>query len=677
MREKLRGLQEDHARLKGERDALQASFADSAGRMWPPLIDSLAVAPGYEAALGVALGDDLEASADEGAPMHWRHVEAGATRLGLPGGVPSLQEFVSGAASLALRLGQIGVAPDEATARALAARLAQGQRLVTRDGALWRWDGFTVKSGAETGAVKRLRQRGRLNEIEPQLAAIETRLGEAEAGLAQSRAELDTAAEAERRAREALNSSIAGQREARDRLGAAEGALSRLNARLAAAEEARRRIVTDQEDAAEAEQVARREFAQLPDLAELAERVASLRPILAEARSHLIECRSEDEMLRRQAERRQAQLAAIIRDLDLWARREESATRQLASFAQRHEALGREIERLSKLPGEIEGRKHSLLDLLDGANARRRDAADALAEAERRLAEADRALKLEEARLIEAREDKVRAEAGVAQAAEAMESLRERVRERLDCAPEETLRIAGLDPGEDLPAKEQAEQRLGRLQRERENIGPVNLRAEVESAELDQQLTGMQTERTDLVNAIARLRQGINSLNREGRERLLAAFELVNGQFEKLFTRLFGGGRAHLKLTEAEDPLDAGLEILAQPPGKKLQVMSLLSGGEQALTALALLFAVFLVNPAPICVLDEVDAPLDDANVERFCDLVEELSRQTATRFLVITHHRLTMARMDRLYGVTMAERGVSQLVSVDLEQAEELKAAE
>src|SRR5262249_48460248 len=177
--------------------------------------------------------------------------------------------------------------------------------------------------------------------------------------------------------------------------------------------------------------------------------------------------------------------------------------------------------------------------------------------------------------------------------------------------------------------------------------------------------------------AIARLRAGISSLNREGRERLLAAFELVNTSFTQLFTRLFGGGHAHLKLTEAEDPLEAGLEIMASPPGKRLQVMSLLSGGEQALTALSLLFAVFLTNPAPICVLDEVDAPLDDANVDRFCSLVEELAHTTSTRFLVITHHRMTMARMDRLFGVTMAERGVSQLVSVDLHQVPKRGAGE
>jgi chromosome segregation protein len=184
----------------------------------------------------------------------------------------------------------------------------------------------------------------------------------------------------------------------------------------------------------------------------------------------------------------------------------------------------------------------------------------------------------------------------------------------------------------------------------------------------------MQNERSDLVSAIARLRQGIGSLNREGRERLLSAFEEVNAHFSELFVRLFGGGRAHLSLTEADDPLDAGLEIMASPPGKRLQVMSLLSGGEQALTALSLLFAVFLTNPAPICILDEVDAPLDDANVDRLCSLLEEMVSTTSTRFLLITHHRMTMARADRLYGVTMSERGVSQLVSVDFETATGLR---
>jgi len=240
--------------------------------------------------------------------------------------------------------------------------------------------------------------------------------------------------------------------------------------------------------------------------------------------------------------------------------------------------------------------------------------------------------------------------------------------------------VAGLNDGPGgppaTPPVAELESRLQRLVREREAMGPVNLRAEQEAAELDTQRTTLTGERDDLVAAIARLRQGIAELNREGRARLLASFEKVDVQFRRLFVRLFGGGRAHLALTESDDPLQAGLEIFASPPGKRLQALSLLSGGEQAMTALALLFAVFLVNPAPICVLDEVDAPLDDANVDRFCSMLDELTTnaRAGTRFLVVTHHRMTMARMDRLYGVTMAERGVSKLVSVDLREAEALR---
>jgi chromosome segregation protein len=228
-----------------------------------------------------------------------------------------------------------------------------------------------------------------------------------------------------------------------------------------------------------------------------------------------------------------------------------------------------------------------------------------------------------------------------------------------------------------LPTLEYAEKRVEKLKTEREQLGGVNLRAEEEAAECGQRLDAMQRDRADLDGAIQRLRRGIQSLNREGRERLLASFEKVNANFQQLFSKLFEGGEARLTLTESEDPLEAGLEIYARPPGKRLQSLSLLSGGEQALTALALIFAVFLVNPAPVCVLDEVDAPLDDANVERFCNLMDEMRKLADTRFIVITHHALTMSRVDRLFGVTMAERGVSQLVSVSLAEAERVIAAE
>ena len=277
--------------------------------------------------------------------------------------------------------------------------------------------------------------------------------------------------------------------------------------------------------------------------------------------------------------------------------------------------------------------------------------------------------------MASAREERVRAEAGVEQCEERRGEVTRRILEILDCSPDAVLATAGVELDADLPPLEEAERKLERLKRERDNMGAVNLRAEQEAAELEEQLASMITERNDLEGAIARLRQGIYSLNKEGRERLLEAFKTVDGHFQDLFVRLFGGGKAHLSLTESDDPLEAGLEIMASPPGKRLQNLSLLSGGEQAMAALALHFAVFLTNPAPVCVLDEVDAPLDDANVERFTSLVGEIARVTGTRFVIITHHPYTMARMDRLFGVTMSERGVSQLLSVDLDRAERIRA--
>jgi chromosome segregation protein len=244
----------------------------------------------------------------------------------------------------------------------------------------------------------------------------------------------------------------------------------------------------------------------------------------------------------------------------------------------------------------------------------------------------------------------------------------------LECEPHQLAELAGVSPtAENLPDADVIARKLEELKQDRERLGAVNLRADDELTEVETRRDAMAAEQQDLTDAIRKLRTAIQNLNKEGRERLVAAFDVVNGHFKELFTTLFGGGSAELQLVESDDPLEAGLEILARPPGKKPQTMTLLSGGEQALTAMSLIFAVFLTNPSPICVLDEVDAPLDDANVERFCDLLEEMRKRTDTRFVTITHNPITMARMDRLFGVTMAERGVSQLVSVDLGQAERM----
>ena len=278
--------------------------------------------------------------------------------------------------------------------------------------------------------------------------------------------------------------------------------------------------------------------------------------------------------------------------------------------------------------------------------------------------------------LSAAREQAARSEERAEGAKRRVADVAHEIRDMLEVEPQQVAELAEIGEGTALPDVVDIEAELEKLRRDRERLGAVNLRAEEELRDVETQHGSLTGERDDLVEAIKRLRQGIQNLNREARERLLASFEVVNNHFKRLFKELFGGGEAELQLIESEDPLEAGLEIMAKPPGKKPQTLSLFSGGEQALTAMALIFAVFLTNPAPICVLDEVDAPLDDHNVERFCDLLDEMCRSTDTRFVIITHNPITMARMNRLFGVTMAERGVSQLVSVDLEAAVKIREA-
>ena len=401
----------------------------------------------------------------------------------------------------------------------------------------------------------------------------------------------------------------------------------------------------------------------------------ALRAGIAELRAALVEAEGNCERLAREAEMRVERLGKIAQDRAGWSTRLGDADGQIVELDARRGQIAGAIAELAAKPAEIETRKLALGEEIDKAERNRQEAADRLAIGETGLGAADKAMRQAESELATARESRVRREGLVEQTTKDREAVIERIVERLRCEPDGVLALAEVETLEELPELDKAEHKLERLVHERETMGAVNLRAEEEASELEQQITGMTAERDDLVSAIGRLRQGIQSLNREGRERFVVAFEQVSGHFQQLFTKLFGGGKAELRLTELEDPLEAGLEIHASPPGKKLQVMSLLSGGEQALTALSLLFAVFMTNPAPICVLDEVDAPLDDLNVERFCGLVKDIAGRTDTRFMVITHHRVTMARMDRLYGVTMAEQGVSQLVSVNLQEADRMVA--
>ena len=673
-REALQEAEAARAKLEAEASALTAILEPAAGGNWPPVEDAVTVEAGYEAALGAALGDDIKAPTDAAAPAHWATLAPYESASPLPAGAEALSQRVRGPAALARRLAQTGIVADAATGDRLQSLLTPGQRLVTADGALWRWDGFSVKADARTAAGKRLAQRNRLKDLRGILDKAAQAAAAARSAHDQAHVESERSSAAERAARAAVSAAFGALNTARqghsDLIQRAAG----LASRLAAQEEALQRIATDKTETEASLATVRTESAELPDLAADRATLDRLRAELADSRRELAQRQSATDRLAREAEVRVRRLAAIDEEKASWARRGHESEQHRTELDRRLHATVQEIETLAARPAELAAKGEALAGHIDTAEQKRRDAADALAIGETRLADADRSLKAAEQVLAQSREDRVRAEAAVAQAEQILSGIAEKSRDRLSCPLDNILEVAEVDAGQDMPARDDIEAKLQRLIRERDNMGPVNLRAEAEAKELDQQITTMQTERADLIGAIGRLRQGISSLNREGRERLLAAFAKVDAHFSELFIRLFGGGRAHLKLTDAEDPLEAGLEIMASPPGKRMQIMSLLSGGEQALTALSLLFAVFLTNPAPICVLDEVDAPLDDANVDRFCTLLNELSQGGSTRFLVITHHRMTMARMDRLFGVTMAERGISRLVSVDLGMAEDLR---
>ena len=367
-------------------------------------------------------------------------------------------------------------------------------------------------------------------------------------------------------------------------------------------------------------------------------------------------------------------LKQLTKEEQQWMDISSKAQQRLDELKDREVKLHQDLEELRSMPNTISTEKTRLQSLINDNKQEYDKIAGELQQQEQAANEINKKLKLEEVKLTELREEKIRLEGSIETINETIRQLSSQVKERIGIELSGLFDLAEINPNKILGEVDDLERRLERLIAEQERLGGVNLLAEQESQELEEKVSSIKKDQSDLLAAIAKLREAIDSLNTEGRQRLLAAYGVVNENFQKLFVQLFGGGKAYLKFTDESDPLQAGLEIYASPPGKKLQNLTLLSGGEQALTALSLLFAVFLSNPAPICVLDEVDAPLDDTNVDRFCSLVEEIAKTSSTKFLVITHHRMTMARVNRLFGVTMPEQGVSQLVSVDLEKAIEIR---
>ena len=666
----LRQVEDRLGRLQTEARGL-AALLTTTRREFPPALDQVRPARGFEAALAAALGDDLDAALDPRAPAHW----GGARREApvWPPGVTPLLEHVEAPEALQARLSWVGVI-DRGGAGPLAQDLPVGARLVSAEGDLWRWDGFLSRAGAPRPAAVRLAQRGRLAELEaeideltPQVKAAQSAYKAANDGVRSAEERLRDA----RRAPAQAEALVAGARDEVERLTREQ---DRKQARVAALDESIIRLAEEHEQA-RAQLRAAREAA--PSRADgLAEQeLAAARSEAQAARTVAAEARAERDSDVRERSRRIQAVADVERAIADWTRRHSVSTIRLAALSGERAKAAAALTAAQEAPERLEAKRAGLLDAFASAERRRAAAADALSTAESGLSEAERESRAADHAAGGARERR----AGLAARAEAadlrLDEVERNLRETAQLSPQELSRKLREDANAQPADAAGAESLLYGLERERDALGAVNLRAEEEAGEYQERLQTMRTERADLTGAIAKLRDAIDELNAEGRTRLLSAFEVINGHFKALFQALFDGGEAELRLIESDDPLEAGLEIFACPPGKRLATMSLMSGGEQALTAAALIFGVFLANPAPICVLDEVDAPLDDANVDRFCRMLNEMRRRTDTRFMVITHNPVTMARMDRLYGVTMAERGVSQLVSVDLRQAEALAA--
>lgn len=666
----------DRSEAEGEMNALRAETGALAKLVerdtaeGGQILDRLQVQQGFEKALGAALADDLRAPEVEGdGPSGWAVLPAYDADQPLPEGITPLIQHVSVPDVLVRRMSQIGLVDADDGGR-LQADLKPGQRLVSPEGDLWRWDGFRAwAEDAPSAAALRLQQLNRLEELKQSLEQASHRADGARGAHEALTSRLTELTEADRAAREA-------RREA-DRLVADAGrALSRSEAdrnlaegRLESLGLAVKRHEEEAMGARSRVLEAERAMVDLGDLEVERGVVDDLRMTVEAARITMMSRRSAHDEVRREGDARLKRSQEVTKEHSGWRHRLDTAEKRSAELVERKDVSEAELKAASAAPSELAAKRDELSIAISEAEVRKASATDALSVGEAALRETSMNERDTERLASEARESRARSEARAEAARETVNAAAERIAEEQQKTPNQLLTALDVNP-DDIAASEALEADVNRLKRQRDALGAVNLRAEEDAKEVQVEHDTLVNEKADLEEAIKTLRSGIASLNREGRERLLTAFEQVNINFALLFTHLFGGGEANLVMVESDDPLEAGLEIMCQPPGKKLSTLSLLSGGEQTLTAMALIFAVFLANPAPICVLDEVDAPLDDANVTRFCDLLDEMCRQTNTRFLIITHHAVTMARMDRLFGVTMAEQGVSQLVSVDLKKA-------
>jgi chromosome segregation protein len=672
-RSELSSAEKTFSEFSSEMATLEKFFAADRGQDFKPVLDSITTEPGFEKALSRALGDSLTASLETKAPAYWQTVDRNLESDTLPEGSRALLPMVKAPEELHLALSLIGLVETCEQGDKLAKALGHGQSLVSAAGDYWRWDGLRVKASAADRHSQYIAQKNRLAELEKFRAVYEKKLKTA-------RTELETARESEKAARQDYEDTLQKIRDLEKEINAAKPALIRIKEKIAGIENESKRLAemlkTLQDDLLVAQTSFETDQAELMALGQTASteketELAATQETLAQIRDSYREAVRDFDIFRQQQSTRQARLQALADDRVSLQNRTIRAREQLKNLAERRKALEEKLEELKKQPKDLSADREKLLEKLSSLETERTRLAEKLAEREAEVAETSKALRTAELGLGSAREERARIHATLAAITDQRREMETSIQERFQMNPSALPEQAAEDlvnyQGGDI---ESLKKRKDKIAQERESIGPVNLQADKEADDLEKEVSALIRERNELMQAIEELRGAIIRINKEARTRLLQAFDHVNAHFQSLFGRLFEGGKAHLALIDSADPLEAGLEIFAQPPGKTLQSLSLLSGGEQTLTSIALIFAMFLTNPSPICVLDEIDAPLDDANVDRVCTLLEEIAERGETRFMVITHHRLTMARMDRLYGVTMTEKGVSQLVSVDLQRS-------
>ena len=624
-------------------------------------------------AIGSVLGETILApvksdSSDEQNTSYWKDGITSQFQEKLPKGATPLISKIKKNSILDIALIGIGIVENEKTALKLQKELSFGQALTTFKGGLWRWDGYVQPLGVQNSYSERLQQITKLRNLQDELPSKEkeevTIVNEINQNELELKKFFGTTKEIESKIN-LLNNELNDTKLSISSLD------SKINSSIILLQEHQNILDTSQKELVDLEKLSKKSV-NLPTL--LADEL-KIRNAADQCRNELTDAMAAEQQIRNQESYQQRNLMQINNQKNDWENRKDEAETRIKSLKERLDNLKEDKSRLEKLPDNFVEKANELNIKIETAEQKRNLAADKLVQTETLLNEAEKLEKSSEQNLASFREDMIKVEAALNLASTKIENIEDRVYEKLRVKSKQLKEIVNLSDNEELNTSiETLEKTVQRLLNERESLGAVNLRAEEEMNEMRQKIELMSKERVDLELAIEKLKSGIFELNKEGRQRLKDSFELVNKNFKNLFKELFGGGDAELKLVGDDDPLKAGLEILASPPGKKMQLLSLLSGGEQALTAISLIFSVFLCNPAPICILDEVDAALDDSNVSRFCNLLDKIVDETETYFLVVTHHRLTMAKMNRLFGVTMEQKGISRLVSVDLEQANKIK---